>query len=505
MATHQETGERFFVLPNGEIFGQGEETPQVYFSAPTQKGYETKGTVKDWRNQIGNYLRGNPFMMFGVGVSLSAPLLNLVHADPFIAHLFGQSSTGKSTIEKISASIWGNHRSLVMSWNNTPLAVIEHAKNNNNLPLFYDELGQADSKTVDANAYNLGNGKSKGQGNKEGGIREIVAFANTVLSTGETDLETKIAEGGKRIKAGQEVRFLSIPIAPAQVFHGLTNGKTHADHLNKACNLFYGAVGRESLRKIINQDEIVTKVLYNTKLKKWQEMIPAHASAQVQRVGKHFALIETTFILAHDLLGWTEQECEQALLDVFEAWVKRYGLTSKEEQEIIHAIEDFVLRYQDGQFKSALTPADRERLIYDCKGHIGENKRGIFVFMSDTVLKELYKSLGYGKEQALQVLRKEGIIIGDELEKIGRLSREELRSLGDDPDKKTVTGYHLYLPCLNGGKVQAPAPNNQSNSPNENHKTLKAMGFNLPKPISYEEQTYQQQITQNRLEALGVG
>jgi putative DNA primase/helicase len=80
----------------------------------------------------------------------------------------------------------------------------------------------------------LFNGAGKLQGAKEGGNRELKRWRTVAISTGEMDIETFLAAGGLKVKAGQLVRLLNIPMEKSTVFNGQPNGKTHADALKEA-------------------------------------------------------------------------------------------------------------------------------------------------------------------------------------------------------------------------------------------------------------------------------
>jgi putative DNA primase/helicase len=61
------------------------------------------------------------------------------------------------------------------------------------------------------------------------------------------DIETFLAAGGLKVKAGQLVRLLNIPMEKSTVFNGQPNGKTHADALKEAWIDNHGAAGVSGL------------------------------------------------------------------------------------------------------------------------------------------------------------------------------------------------------------------------------------------------------------------
>lgn len=99
-----------YILPNGEILtGEQVQECKVLFVGKSAGavGYGIAGTAESWREAIGDKVRLNFSMMLGVAAALSAPLAGLVGADSFGVHLFGGSTSGKTTTANIASSIYG--------------------------------------------------------------------------------------------------------------------------------------------------------------------------------------------------------------------------------------------------------------------------------------------------------------------------------------------------------------------------------------------------------------
>ena len=77
--------------------------------------------------------------------------------------------------------------------------------------LCLDEMGELDPKVAGEIAYMLGNGAGKTRANKHGDPRSKSKWRLIFFSTGELALAQLLEQGGKKIKAGQEVRVVDIP------------------------------------------------------------------------------------------------------------------------------------------------------------------------------------------------------------------------------------------------------------------------------------------------------
>lgn len=209
-------------------------------------GYSVAGTAQSWRDSVARLAGGNPSMMLGVAAALSAPLIGLVGADGFGLHLYEQSSAGKTTTANIASSLYGEPDALRLTWYGTALGIANEAEAHNDSLLPLDEVGQgSDYRSVSTSAYTLFNGAGKLQGAKEGGNRDLKRWRTVAISTGEMDIETFLAAGGLKVKAGQLVRLLNIPMEKATTFHEYQNGKQHADALKVAWTDSHGSAGRE--------------------------------------------------------------------------------------------------------------------------------------------------------------------------------------------------------------------------------------------------------------------
>ncbi|HCQ7401701.1 TPA: DUF927 domain-containing protein [Klebsiella pneumoniae] len=357
-----------YIMPDGEVIGEP-ETPILFNGrSAASSGYAIAGTADTWRDSVARLAGGNPSMMLGVAAALSAPLIGLVGADGFGVHLFEQSSAGKTTTANIASSLWGEPDALRLTWYGTALGIANEAEAHNDSLLPLDEVGQGSSaKDVATSAYTLFNGAGKLQGAKEGGNRELKRWRTVAISTGEMDIETFLAAGGLKVKAGQLVRLLNIPMEKSTAFNGLPNGKAHADALKEAWIDNHGAAGREWVKWLsANQQE--AKQAVRDAQTRWRGLIPADYGEQVHRVAERFAILEAALVTGASITGWSEQASRDAIQHSFNAWVKEFGTGNKEHQQIIEQCEAFLNAY--GLSRFAPLPYDPSSMpIRDLAGY----------------------------------------------------------------------------------------------------------------------------------------
>ncbi|MDD9246570.1 DUF927 domain-containing protein [Enterobacter soli] len=403
-----------YIMPDGEVIGEPEIPILFNGRSAAAGGYAVAGTAESWRNCVARLVTGNPSMMLGVAASMAAPLIGLVGAEGFGVHLFEQSSAGKTTTANIASSIWGEPDALRLTWYGTALGIANEAEAHNDGLLPLDEVGQGSSaKDVATSAYTLFNGAGKLQGAKEGGNRELKRWRTVAISTGEMDIETFLSAGGLKVKAGQLVRLLNVPMEKATSFCGLANGKAHADALKSAWSDNHGATGREWVRWLAGHQQEAKDAVREAQAR-WRGLIPADYGEQVHRVAERFAILEAALLLSGHLTGWGELASRDAIQHSFNAWVKEFGTGNKEHQQIVEQCEAFLNAY--GLSRFAPLPYDPSSLPVSNLAGYRKRKSShddaplVFYTFPATFEKEIAQ--GFNARQFARVLAAAGVLSG---------------------------------------------------------------------------------------------
>jgi len=217
-------GDKLFIMPHQNI-GEGQA---VYQSEDaTQDDYRVGGTLHGWQSSIGSMCAGNPLLLLSICTSLAGPILFHVQMKGGGFHLVGDSSTGKTIATIAGASVWGHGEKFLRTWLATGNGLEGIANERNDTILALDELGEADAREVGAVVYALANGTGKTRATRSGSAKKTKRWRIMLFSTGELGLGAFMAEGGQRIRAGQEIRLLDISAYPP--FHAVHAGG-RADH-----------------------------------------------------------------------------------------------------------------------------------------------------------------------------------------------------------------------------------------------------------------------------------
>jgi uncharacterized protein (DUF927 family) len=355
-----------YILPNQIIKPENMVDDSYYYNG--QKGvnlYKCEGTLEDWKNKIGMYCKNNSLLVLLTSYMLTGPLLKHCSMEGGGLHLYGSSSTGKTTCAYAAGSVCGGGttRGYVMQWRTTSNAIEATATSFNDGTMILDELGQATSENVSQIAYMLPNSQGKERMKADGTKNKSYSWRLNFLSTGEMPIVDKIEETGK-IKAlvGQEVRIIEIPIDAGDGsnafddLHGLSSSNEFSIMLEKNSKATYGSPLRAFLECLCNDlsnngnfsDEILSKIdaFVNTNC-------PSEASGQVRRVARKFGLMAVAGELAinYRVFPYDAGEAMKSVEKWFKIWLNlREGIGDKEILKAISSIKEHFAIYSETKY-----------------------------------------------------------------------------------------------------------------------------------------------------------
>ncbi len=341
-----------FVMPSGLVLGGSSERIHAVCDGGPALQNECSGSLEGWQEGVARYAVGNPHLAFGICTAFAGPLLDLIRPDGGGGfNLQGFSSKGKSTVLEVAASVWGRPDPLP-TWRATGNGLEGIAASRNDGFLVLDELGQVDPKEAGQVAYMLANGSSKARGNRDGGTRPMKKWRLIFLSSGEQGLEDKLAEDGKRAKAGQEVRVPDIPCPEHGMFecaHAFPTMGALAEHLKREARSHYGHAAQAFLLELcqaFSEDFPVRDQLRQREAHWLEGVLQPGFDAQVRRVAGRFALVAVAGDLATrmGILPWPEGEAFSAVRISFQAWFEKRGFSGASE---IHRGIESLLAFLD--------------------------------------------------------------------------------------------------------------------------------------------------------------
>jgi len=351
-------GRSVFVLPDATIGPRGSET--VILDGVAHSPYEARGSLKDWRTGVGALASGHVLPVLAISAALAGPLLYLAGGESGGVHFFGQSSKGKTTILQAAASVWGRGASpgYVKAWRATANGLEGAAAAATDTALVLDEMGVLDAREAGPAIYALANGGGKQRSRRDGSLSEPKSWRVSVVSSGEIPLETKLAEGKGKARAGQLLRMLDVPADRGLGFGAFDSGGSEGDAgalaraIKRAASKAYGVAGPEYVRRILTEN-VAGDDVRALAAGFVRDECPAGADGQVERVAQRLGLFAAAGELgtAFDLTGWREGEARKAAAWALKAWLRnRGGVEPAEVRAVIGQVRLYFEQHGDSRF-----------------------------------------------------------------------------------------------------------------------------------------------------------
>lgn len=361
-----------YVMPEKTIGGNGRT---VVYQATASAGdvvFSVAGSTQEWRENVAHQAAGNSRLVFAICAAFAGALLKWSGLDSGGFHLFGDSSSGKSTILQVAASVWGKPKDIIQTWYKTANGVEGVAASHNDNLLILDELSQADPKEAGKVAYMLANGGGKGRAGREGEARQVKKWVLLFLSAGEETLKDLLHKAGGRINAGQEVRLASIQVDAGEGYlafesiYPFDEPAMYSEHMKNMAGKYYGAIGLEWLQRLAKQGNEVKPDNIREYIAQFVcEELPAGATGQARRVAERFGLVAFAGELAshYGLTGWGKGAARKAVAQCLKAWREDFGAEKLEDSAILASVKTFIGRntalFKDLHLHSPLEPRDR--------------------------------------------------------------------------------------------------------------------------------------------------
>lgn len=426
-----------FVLPNAVIGAD-----DIWFQASGRTApYASGGTFDGWR-ELSTLASGNPLLMLALSAAFAGPLLGPLNIDGGGAHIYGDSSSGKTTALHAAVSIWGGP-AFKRTWRATANGLEGTGSLHSDTLLALDELGEIDPKSLYEAAYALINGTGKTRANRHGEARQASRWRVFLLSTGELTIAARMSAGGIEAKAGQELRILDVPVSGKHGLfdnlHGRASGAALSDEVRNLAARHYGHAGPRFVTDLV--------AALRSGLNLADELQPMlerfGVEGQERRAARTFAICGLAGELAvrWSVVPWKPGSAAKAAMHAFELWRRRRGANEHgvEHAAILRSLADFIDRHSDSRFSNIDGSADivRERAGYWRQ----DGDRRLYLFTSGG-LKEATK--GYDLMRVLAALDKAKALAATDLDKRSKKTR--------DPTGRAVSLYHIDPDALTGNE-----------------------------------------------------
>ncbi len=369
------SGELVYVTPDRCI---GAASELVHYVGDDGHRFSSSGTLEEWQYHVSLPIKGNSRPVFAVSIGFSSALLHLLQMENSGFNLLGDSSIGKSTILVIVATLFGNPRQIVTTWNATSNGLEAVATLCNDAGLILDEMKQLAAELAGMTAYHILNGKGRSRANLTGGSKGGNSWRLVLLSSGEIGLADLSNAKGGRLYAGQEQRLADIPADAGKglgifdTLNGRPAAQTLADELKQASHRHYGTAFTTLVSKIAADPEGTKEQAKKLMAEFAASNRPKDAASQALRMLNRFALAAAAGELATvwGITGWNKGDAFWAAGVCFKAWIAhRGGAGQQEPQELLKQVYSFFEAHGDSRFKRFYNDKPIEDKIIDMYGY----------------------------------------------------------------------------------------------------------------------------------------
>lgn len=420
-----------FIFPDKTIGKNDEEF--IFESASSLiQTYSQRGTLQGWKDNVAPLCRGNSRLTFSVSAAFASALLAITNDENGGFHFHGSSSTGKTHTLYVAASACGrptikDKNSYIHSWRGTGNGIEGIAKLHSDSPLILDELGEVSPKDAGETAYMLGNGVGKQRANQQGEAKHRSNWRCLFLSTGEITLSQHMLEGGKRARAGQEIRLIDIPADPGaghgvyENIHGYANGRVFSEVLKERTMGNYGTAFPAFVEAVIRDFDSLSTKIKEMKDRFIAQNLPIDATSQVHRVLSRFALVAAAgeFAIETNITGWNHGEAWDSARICFQAWLahRDSGAGMQEDGAILRQVRRFFELHGQSRFTlQVLDKREQEeilsRSILNRAGFkvLNQDQKYEYAVLSENFNEEICK--GFNPRYVAKLLLEKGILHG---------------------------------------------------------------------------------------------
>lgn len=368
-----------------------------------EKEIKPKGSIEIYMKMIEEDVLGHPPLELILLISLSSVILGYLgeelSLDTLIVHIYGNSTTGKSTALKLAISLFGypdvKKNGLFSTYNATENALIKQLEGIKGVPFAFDEISMSKTKNFTDMIYKISNGVDKARLNKNSEQVKKEPWLTTIMSNGEKSLV-----GSANKNAGIHIRVLEIENVT------WTKSSENSEKINSIILENYGHLGFEFAQYVLNLGKDKIKDKYDkivSKLKMIFDKRGIKDSFTDRRINK-IAVIVLTMELFENMqdIKMSKNEILKILLNTEKESIKQRNF----EKSFIEFFKDYV--------SANASKFSRDSRVDTVRDYIGNIKRSDD-FLEFEILpskfEEIVKEGGFEESKVvLKELKKSGYL-----------------------------------------------------------------------------------------------
>ncbi|OXS60818.1 uncharacterized protein (DUF927 family) [Bacillus sp. V-88] len=412
---------------------------------------EPRGDYYDYLNLLAREVMGKPALQLMLCVAMSSLIIgmlnrtNLLNLDTLLVHIYGASTTGKTTAAMLGVSAAGAPTAggLLQSYNGTRNAIAKKLVGNYGVPIVLDEstMNLMDMQNFSSFIYEIAQNTEKTRLTKESELKDSQSWSTTIISTGESSI---LAKSNKN--EGLRVRLFEFSLDK------WTKDGKNAENLKKGILNSYGHIAPKIAKKMIELGP--EKVAYMLEDNKMDLLKILPESKFKDRIATKLALVITAAELIELTLEF-ELEGEEIIEMLIDQELK--AMSDREmAPKFYRELKQHIIRFRRN-FKINKEPVASQQEIW---GKIETSSNQTQCYILPVIFDQIARDYGYSDSKVLiDALKKEGLILHDKNKNQKRKfifskgeidQREELLGQSGYPKK----GDYTYCICYEGNILE---------------------------------------------------
>ena len=362
-----------------------------------------------------------------VGAALAAPLIKIFKVQNIVIHIYGHTGCGKSTLNKLAFSLFGdsNANGALFNADSTKVARENLFASRRDLIAIIEDLDTTnDEKTKRFNLelpYQFVNMFGRGRGKKTGGLDIILVFRGVLVTNGEGPLTQDNTKGGAKRRI---IEIKASDLKNEQIF-----SIDEVSEINSVISDNYGLFGRDWINFIINhkKEMIDTFKKFTTGNSNFFKRNPNKVPLHINSIAA--IAVAWKFFLQY-FLDFDENDAE--IIARMQANLILRDLPDNKDISDAERAKNIVRDWINSHPKFFIKPNDdnddeSQAEAFETYGIIKDNYIAVFT----SKFKQMLTDNGFNADMVIRQLADDGFIIrnGKNLEKPVRVNKKLIRMI----------------------------------------------------------------------------
>ena len=276
--------------------------------------YGKSGTLDGWKDMVNVFHNaGMPWHETALLIGLSAPLYAFTGLKGIVVSLYGPTGGGKTLIQYVIQSAWGDPDKLHFSAKYTPNSFYARLGLLAHMPMTVDEVTTMADKEVGDFAYGITQGRDKARLDRNAAERMAREWAAPVIVSTNRSLQSKLDAAGMDNDA-QVVRIMELDVPTSKLFE---QNSRAGRLIYESAMSNYGHAGEVIVTKLLEMGEVSIRAVISEAIATFNERYDVEFKGEERFWEVSIVLADLIGRLGYEwgILPFTPEQCIRHTLD----------------------------------------------------------------------------------------------------------------------------------------------------------------------------------------------